>query len=54
MQMLINPELLEENNIDNLIDKLKIIIKSYDLQKIEMSISEIDMYINVMNVLSKN
>lgn len=54
MRMLISPELLDENNIKNLIDKLKIIIKSYDLQKIEMSIEEIDMYINVMNVLSKN
>ena len=54
MNMLINPELLNIENIDNLIEKLKIILKSFDLKKINISLSEIENYITVIQMLSNN
>lgn len=54
MNMLINPDLLNIENIDNLIEKLKIILKSFDLKKINISLSEIENYITVIQMLSNN
>jgi len=53
MHILITPDLLDENNIDSLIEKLNIIVKSYDLKKTSISLDEIKCCVNVNDVLGK-
>ena len=54
MHMLIEPSMLDDDNINNLIEKLTIIKNSYNLKKTKISLDEIDTVINVINVLSND